>query len=82
MKEGRIEQSNFNSYRPLRINDMPEIEVIIVPSTEAPSGVGELGVPTIAPAVGNALARLGRSRSSLSLPFHRTGPSAAQQSEA
>jgi isoquinoline 1-oxidoreductase beta subunit len=82
MKEGRIEQSNFNSYRPLRINDMPEIEVIIVPSTEAPSGVGELGVPTIAPAVGNALARLGRPRSSLSLPFHRTGPSAAQQSEA
>lgn len=71
MHDGIIEQSNFNNYRPLRINEMPEVEVIIVPSTEAPSGVGELGVPTIAPAVGNALARLGRSRSSLSLPFHR-----------
>ena len=82
MKEGRIEQSNFNSYRPLRINEMPEIEVVIVPSTEAPSGVGELGVPTIAPAVGNALARLGRPRSSLSLPFHRPGSSSTQQSEA
>lgn len=71
MKEGVIEQSNFNNYRPLRINEMPEVEVIIVPSSEAPSGVGELGLPTIAPAVGNALALLGRPRSSLSLPFHR-----------
>lgn len=82
MKDGQIEQSNFNSYRPLRIHDMPEIEVVIVPSSEAPSGVGELGVPVIAPAVGNALARLGRPRSSLSLPFHRIGPSTSQQSEA
>ncbi len=82
MKEGLIEQSNFNSYRPMRINDMPEVEVVIVPSSEAPTGVGELGVPVIAPAVGNALARLGRSRSSLSLPFHRTGSSASQPSEA
>lgn len=82
MKDGRIEQTNFNSYRPLRIHDMPEIEVVIVPSSEAPSGVGELGVPVIAPAVGNALALLGRPRSSLSLPFHRIGPSTSQQSEA
>jgi isoquinoline 1-oxidoreductase subunit beta len=82
MKEGRIEQSNFNSYRPLRIHEMPEIEVVIVPSSEAPSGVGELGVPTIAPAVGNALALLGRPRNTLSLPFHRTGATESQQSEA
>lgn len=82
MKEGRIEQTNFNSYRPLRINEMPEIEVVIVPSTEAPSGVGELGVPTIAPAVGNALALLGRPRNTLSLPFHRTGTAEPEQSEA
>lgn len=71
MTDGMIDQSNFNNYRPLRINEMPEVEVIIVPSSEAPSGVGELGLPTIAPAVGNALALLGRPRSSLSLPFHR-----------
>ncbi len=75
MKDGIIEQSNFNNYRPLRINEMPEVEVIIVPSSEPPSGVGELGLPTIAPAVGNALALLGRPRSSLSLPFHRPGTS-------
>ncbi|ORM71780.1 xanthine dehydrogenase family protein molybdopterin-binding subunit [Pantoea rwandensis] len=73
LNKGFVEQSNFNNYRPLRINEMPEVEVIIVPSSEAPSGVGELGVPTIAPAVGNALAKLGRSRSTLSLPFHRLG---------
>ena len=73
MTDGMIDQSNFNNYRPLRINEMPEVEVIIVPSSEAPSGVGELGLPTIAPAVGNALALLGRPRSSLSLPFHRPG---------
>ena len=69
LDKGIPQQSNFHNYRQLRINEMPEIEVIIVPSTEAPTGVGELGVPTIAPAVGNALARLGRSRKTLSLPF-------------
>ncbi|WP_313687119.1 molybdopterin cofactor-binding domain-containing protein, partial [Pantoea sp.] len=73
LKEGHVEQSNFNNYRPLRINEMPEIEVIIIPSDEAPTGVGELGVPPIAPAVANALAKLGRSRDDLSLPLHKPG---------
>ncbi|WP_313685038.1 molybdopterin cofactor-binding domain-containing protein [Pantoea sp.] len=73
LKEGHVQQSNFNNYRPLRINEMPEIEVIIIPSEEPPTGVGELGVPPIAPAVANALAKLGRSRDSLSLPLHRPG---------
>ncbi|MBP2199184.1 xanthine dehydrogenase family protein molybdopterin-binding subunit [Pantoea cypripedii] len=73
LKEGHVEQSNFNNYRPLRINEMPEIEVIIIPSDEAPTGVGELGVPPIAPAVANALAKLGRSRDNLSLPLHKPG---------
>ncbi|WXL25803.1 xanthine dehydrogenase family protein molybdopterin-binding subunit [Ectopseudomonas mendocina] len=71
LKEGLVEQSNFHDYRTLRINEMPEIEVIIVPSAEPPTGVGELGVPVIAPAVGNALALLGLPRTSLSLPFQR-----------
>jgi len=53
---------NFTDYRSLRINEMPQVEVVIVPSTERPSGVGEPGVPPIAPAVGNALARLGAGR--------------------
>jgi isoquinoline 1-oxidoreductase beta subunit len=55
LKNGRVEQSNFNDYVPLRINEMPKIEVHIVPSRENPTGVGEPGVPPIAPAVANAL---------------------------
>ena len=55
-KDGHVEQSNFHDFEMLRMNEMPEIEVVIVPSTEAPTGVGEPGVPPIAPAVANALA--------------------------
>ena len=56
LKDGVVEQSNFHDYPMLRINEMPAVEVHIVPSTEKPSGVGEPGVPVIAPAVANALA--------------------------
>lgn len=56
LKDGRVEQSNFHDYRPLRINEMPRVEVHIVASSERPTGVGEPGVPPIAPAVANALA--------------------------
>jgi isoquinoline 1-oxidoreductase beta subunit len=52
---GRVQQSNFNTYKPLRFNRMPAVEVHIVPSTENPTGVGEPGVPPIAPAVANAV---------------------------
>jgi isoquinoline 1-oxidoreductase beta subunit len=52
---GRIQQANFNNYKILRFNRMPEVEVHIVPSTENPTGVGEPGVPPIAPAVANAV---------------------------
>jgi len=54
-KNGRVEQSNFHDYPVLRVDEMPLIEVHIVPSTEAPGGVGEPGVPPIAPAVMNAI---------------------------
>jgi len=54
-REGKVQQSNFHDYRPLRLFEMPVVEVHIVPSTEKPSGVGEPGVPPIAPAVANAL---------------------------
>ncbi len=54
-KEGRVEQSNFHDYPLLRIGEMPQVEVHIVASTESPTGVGEPGVPPIAPAVANAL---------------------------
>jgi isoquinoline 1-oxidoreductase beta subunit len=52
---GRVEQSNFDSYQALRIDEAPAIEVYIVPSSEAPGGLGEPGTSTIAPAVANAI---------------------------
>lgn len=57
LKDGVVEQSNFHDYPLLRINEMPVIEVHIVPSTAKPTGVGEPGVPVVAPAVANALAQ-------------------------
>ena len=54
-KNGRVEQTNFNDYPMLRIFESPEIEVHIVPSTENPTGVGEPGVPPVAPALVNAI---------------------------
>jgi isoquinoline 1-oxidoreductase subunit beta len=54
LKDGQVEQSNFDGYQVLRIDDMPKVEVHIVPSTEAPTGVGEPGVAPIGPAVANA----------------------------
>jgi isoquinoline 1-oxidoreductase beta subunit len=62
IEAGRVLQSNFDSYRSLRIDEMPEVEVVIVPSAEKPTGVGEPGVPPIGPAVANAMARLGLER--------------------
>jgi len=55
LKQGRIEQSNFNDYRVLRMNEMPKVEVYIVDSEEPPSGIGEPTVPPIGPAVSNAI---------------------------
>jgi isoquinoline 1-oxidoreductase beta subunit len=56
LTEGKVDQSNFHDYPPVRIGDMPRIEVHIVPSAAAPTGIGEPGVPPLAPAVANALA--------------------------
>ncbi|GGD06616.1 xanthine dehydrogenase family protein molybdopterin-binding subunit [Aureimonas glaciei] len=55
---GKIVQSNFHDYRSLRINEMPHVEVAVIPSNEPPTGVGEPGVPPIGPAVANAWRRL------------------------
>ena len=55
LKDGRIDQSNFNGYRVLRMNEMPKVEVHIVPSAAAPTGVGEPGVAPLGPAVANAI---------------------------
>jgi hypothetical protein len=64
--QGRVQEQNFDDYRPLRIMEMPAVEVHIVPSGAAPTGVGEPGVPPIAPAVANAV-----------LPAHRAAGATA-----
>lgn len=64
---GRVDQGNFDTYKVLRFSEMPRVEVHVVPSAAAPSGVGEPGVPPIGPAVANALAAAGRRVRSLPL---------------
>lgn len=54
-KNGQVAQSNFHDYQVLRMKDMPKVEVHIVPSNEKMGGVGEPGVPPLAPAVTNAI---------------------------
>ncbi len=58
LKDGLVEQSNFGDFAVPRITDMPAIAVHIVPSADAPTGIGEPGLPPLAPAFANALARL------------------------
>ena len=55
LNRGRVEQRNFNDYQVLRIDEAPQIEVHIIPSTEHPTGLGEPPVPPVAPAVANAV---------------------------
>jgi isoquinoline 1-oxidoreductase beta subunit len=55
IENGRVAQSNFHNYKMLHINEMPKVEVHIVPSGEAPGGIGEPGVPPLTPALCNAL---------------------------
>jgi isoquinoline 1-oxidoreductase beta subunit len=55
LKDGVVEQQNFNDYTVARMNDMPHIDVHIVPSQDAPTGIGEPGLPPLAPALANAV---------------------------
>jgi isoquinoline 1-oxidoreductase subunit beta len=55
IENGAVQQSNFDDYPVIRITDTPRIEVHIIPSHEAPGGIGEPGVPSTAPAVANAI---------------------------
>lgn len=55
IENGRMQQGNFDTYRLLRMEEMPKVEVYIVPSAEHPGGIGEPGTPPIAPAVANAI---------------------------
>ena len=68
LMDGRVQQSNFNNYKMLRISEVPKIEIYFVPSEEAPSGLGELGVLSVAPALGNAVF-MATGKRVRSLPF-------------
>ena len=68
LKDGAVEQTNFDSYRVLRNTEAPSVETHIVPSGNAPSGVGEPGTPVIGPAVANAILAI-TGKPTLSQPF-------------
>lgn len=72
IEQGQVQQRNFNTYRQLRIGEAPGVEVHIVPSTEAPGGVGETGTALIGPALLNALAAASGERLRR-LPLSRAG---------
>jgi isoquinoline 1-oxidoreductase beta subunit len=71
LKEGVVQQSNFDGYRVLRMDEAPTVETYIIPSDNHPSGVGEPGTPLIAPAIANALLVL-TGKPTTSLPFVTT----------
>jgi isoquinoline 1-oxidoreductase subunit beta len=75
LEDGRVVQSNFHDYRVLRINEMPDIEVHIVPSRAKPTGIGEPGTPPIAPAIANAWSKL-TGQHVFTLPFLRSAAKA------
>jgi len=54
-RDGQAEQTNFDGFEVIRLDEMPEVEVHAVPSTVAPTGIGEPGLPPCAPAVANAV---------------------------
>jgi isoquinoline 1-oxidoreductase beta subunit len=70
LTSGAVDQGNFDSYDVLRINEMPQVEVYIVPSQESPTGVGEPGVAPIGPALANAVYAATKKRIRV-LPFAR-----------
>ncbi len=72
LKDGRIEQSNFDDFPLLRIKQMPRIDVIVMQGGEKPGGIGEVGVPLAAPAVANAVFALTGTRVR-SLPLADSG---------
>jgi isoquinoline 1-oxidoreductase beta subunit len=57
-RDGAVEQSNFYDYRVARMNDVPDIHVEVIPTNNHPTGVGQMSVVVVAPAVNNAVARL------------------------
>jgi isoquinoline 1-oxidoreductase beta subunit len=71
-KDGEVVQDNFPQYLPLRMADMPQVNVTIVQSNEAPTGVGEPAVPPTGPAVANAIFAV-TGRRITELPMSKSG---------
>jgi isoquinoline 1-oxidoreductase beta subunit len=78
-RQGAAVERNFPDQEPLRVSEMPRVEVHVVPSTAAPGGIGEPGLPPIAPAVANALFALTGERLR-SLPLRPTVAAAGRPS--
>jgi len=68
LKDGVVEQTNFDTYTVARITEMPQVEVYIVPSADPPKGMGEPGLPPLAPAFANAIGQL-TGKTPRELPF-------------
>jgi CO/xanthine dehydrogenase Mo-binding subunit len=74
IKNGRVEQSNYHNYPLLTMAETPPIEVVLIDSQESPEGIGEPGVPPLAPALANAvMAASGKPVHTLPLDFNRRG---------
>jgi isoquinoline 1-oxidoreductase subunit beta len=74
VRNGRVQQGNFNDYRVLRLNEMPELDVHLLPSDGVPGGIGETGVPPVAPALCNAIfAATGKRLRTLPISAHKLG---------
>jgi isoquinoline 1-oxidoreductase subunit beta len=72
LEGGRVRQTNFNDYRVLRLPEMPQLDIHIIPSAAPPGGLGETGVPPVAPALCNAIfAATGRRLRSLPISAHK-----------
>jgi isoquinoline 1-oxidoreductase beta subunit len=78
LKDGVVEQSNFGDFPVARIIDIPAFSVNIMPGAEPPTGMGEPGLPPLAPAFANAIARL-TGKPLRQLPFS-SAPSSSQPS--
>lgn len=58
LANGRVQETNYNSYEPVRMHESPQIDIVLVKSTEKPGGIGEPGTAVVAPAIANAVATL------------------------
>ena len=72
LRDGRVQETNFHQFQPVRMSESPRIDVAVMPSGDAPGGIGEVGTPLVAPALANAVARLTGQRVR-SLPFSAAG---------